>query len=125
MEFIQQRRKSDCGIACVAMLSDKMYGDVAALFKAMKKTTRGGLYPDDVLEVLEELGCDYSELKDLPKRGKALVAVQWKDESLSGHYIVWDSKRKQFLDPLHGVINKRDMLKLVEIEEIWKIRKEK
>ena len=121
VEFIQQHGKSDCGIACVAMLIGCMYESARQLFKDFGKRLRGGLYPDDIFEVLEEIGYDNEELIDLPKKGKALVAIQWKDSELSGHYVVWDAKRKQFLDPLHGVFNRKELKKFAYIENIWRI----
>jgi len=126
VEFIQQRGKSDCGIACTAMLIDCMYAPTRTLFREFgKNTTRGGLYPEEIFEVLEEIGFENKEMQQLPRTGKALVAIQWKDPELSGHYVVWDSKRKQFLDPLHGVFNKKELSKFAEIEGIWKIYRRK
>jgi len=121
VEFIEQRRKTDCGIACLAMLCNCLYKEMASIFYGKRKTAKGGIYPDDMLEIIEEMGYDYKEVKKLPARGCALVAVQWKESNLSGHYVVWDSNRKQFLDPLHGAIDKEDFLNLVEVEEIWRV----
>lgn len=123
VEFIEQRRKTDCGIACLAMLCGCLYAEIASIFYGKKKTTRGGIYPDDMLEMLEDIGCEYEEVQKFPAKGCALVAVKWKEPNLSGHYVVWDGKRKQFLDPLHGVVDKDDFLKLVDVEEIWKVTK--
>lgn len=122
-EFIQQRYKSDCGIACVAMIVGELYETSKIVFNALNKTTRGGLYPEDVMEVLEEFGYNYKDIAKLPKNGKALVAIQWINQKLSGHYVVWDGKRKQFLDPLYGVFNKKEMLKCANIEWILKVNK--
>lgn len=124
-EFIQQRCKSDCGIACVAMIVGELYETSKAIFSMLGKTIRGGLYPEDVMEVLEEFGYSYNDATKLPKNGKALVAVQWTNQKLTGHFVVWDGKRKQFLDPLYGVFGKKEMLKHAEIEWIFKIIKEK
>ena len=118
VEYIQQRTKTDCGVACLAMLTDNLYSTI----KEIVGKTRG-LYPDDVLEYLEDFGYEYVEVKKLPK-GIALVALQWKEPGLSGHYVVWDSKRKQFLDPINGVIDKSEMLKFAKIDYIWKISKD-
>lgn len=119
IEFIEQRGKTDCGIACIAMLSRRLYSEIISLFPYLKK--KGGLYPDDVLEALEDMGYNCRETDNLPKRGSALVALEWKDPKIAGHYVVWDSKRKQFFDPLHGVINKKEMLKFAKIEYTWRI----
>lgn len=122
VEFVEQQKKTDCGIACVAMLTNRLYSEIIGIFPELKRR-RGGLYPDDIFEVLDELGYSYREMKRLPRRGPALVAIEWKDPSLSGHYIVWDSKRRKFLDPLNGVMGKREMLKYAKIEYIWRINK--
>lgn len=119
LEFIEQRGKTDCGVACIAMLSKRLYSEIISLFPHLK--VKDGLYPDDVLEALEDLGYNYQEVSSLPKRGSALVAIEWKEKKISGHYVVWDSKRKQFLDPLHGVVKKREMLKFAQIEHTWRI----
>lgn len=119
-EFIQQKHKSDCGIACVAMIVGELYDTSKSVFNVLGKTTRGGLYPEDVMEALEEFGYEPYDSNVLPKSGKALVAVQWYDKKLSGHYVVWDGKRRQFLDPLHGVFSKRELSRCAEIE--WIIR---
>jgi hypothetical protein len=105
------------------MLSKRLYGEIISLFPHLK--VKGGLYPDDVLEALEDLGFNYQEMGKLPKRGSALIAIEWKEPKIDGHYVVWDSKRKQFLDPLHGVINRREMLKFAEIEHTWRITRSK
>lgn len=123
VEFIEQRKKSDCGIACAAMLSDRLYGYVFAFSQALGISVYKGMCLNQIFELLEELGCNYREAKALPSAGRALVAIQWKEDGFSGHYIVWDGKRKQFLDPLYGVINKKEMLKLAEIDSIWRIIK--
>jgi ABC-type bacteriocin/lantibiotic exporter with double-glycine peptidase domain len=123
IEFIEQRKKSDCGIACAAMLSDRLYGEVAAITQALGISARRGICLDQMFELLEELACNCWETDKLPVKGRALVTVQWKEKELSGHYVVWDSRRKQFLDPLHGVVNKKEMLKLAEIDSIWKVTK--
>lgn len=123
LEFIEQRGKSDCGIACAAMLANKLYGEVVAMIRALQINASRGLCLDEMFELLEEFGYYCKETDKVPKRGRALLTIQWKKEELSGHYIVWDAKRKQFLDPLHGVVGKRDMLKHAEIETIWKVTK--
>lgn len=124
IEFIEQKRKTDCGIACVAMLSRRLYEEIVSLFPELNRS-KDGLYPDDVLEALDELGFNYNESDSLPKKGAALVAVQWKSPELSGHYVVWDSKRGQFLDPVNGIVNKREMLKFADVELIWRVTKAK
>lgn len=99
------------------MLSGKLYEDIKPLFSKIN----GGIYPDDVLEVINNLGFRWKEFKRLPTKGKALVALTWNEEGLSGHYIVWDCERKQFLDPKHGLIDKNEMLEFCKIDYIWKI----
>lgn len=122
IEFIEQRRKTDCGIACIAMLTKNLYEEVVEQFPELRRS-HSGLYPHKVLDILDSFGYDYNEVYKLPRKGAALVAVQWKQPNLSGHYVVWDSKRRQFLDPKHGLINQREMLRLVDVEIIWRINK--
>ena len=120
IEFIQQRNARDCGVACAAMLTDRLYGEMETLFKMLGKSVKS-IYPDDVFEVIDEIGFNYNEVKELPNKGRALVALEWKTEGLTGHYVVWDSKRGMFLDPTYGVVGKRDMLSCATIDYIWKI----
>lgn len=122
IEFIEQRKKTDCGVACLAMLTYKLYNEIIGLFPKLKRT-KNGLFPDDMFEVLDDLGFHYVEISKLPKRGVALVAIEWKNLNSLGHYVVWDGTRGQFLDPLHGIINKKEMLKEGRIDYIWRISK--
>lgn len=123
IELIFQKSNTDCGIACVAMLAYIFYDDALVAFKELKKSAKRGLFPEDVLEVLEWIGFSCKLVKSLPKKGSALVTINWKKKNLSGHFIVWDGKRNQFLDPIFGVIDKEDMLNSAEVEEIWKIKR--
>ena len=82
IEFVAQRRKADCGIACVAMLTYSMYEKALEFFKTVGISIRGGLYPDDVIEVLEIYGYSVKVSKKLPKQGKALIAISWKNKDL-------------------------------------------
>lgn len=103
------------------MLCGCLYAEMASIFRSKRKITRGGIYPDDMLDIIEDLGHSYVETEKLPAKGAALVAVKWKEPNLSGHYVVWDGKRRQFLDPLHGLINRDEFLTLADIDEIWKV----
>lgn len=123
IEFIEQRKKSDCGVACAAMLSNRLYGEAAAVAQALRINSKKGICLDEMFELLDEFGYYCKEIDKIPTKGRALVTIQWKEKELSGHYVVWDAKRKQFLDPLHGVFGKREMTKYAEIESVWKVTK--
>ncbi len=122
IEFVAQRRKADCGIACVAMLTYSMYEKALGFFEAAGISIRGGLYPEDAIEVLEIYGYSVKTSDKLPKRGNALVAISWKNKDLPSHFVVWDSKRKQFLDPTFGLVNKKELLACATIDDIWIIK---
>ena len=113
IELIMQKRKTDCGIACIAMLTKQLYDDIKPFF-----LNHRGISPDDMEDALSHFNLSASEIFSLSKT--SLVAISWKTGG--GHYVVWDQKRKQFLDPLHGIINKTDMLKQATIDFIWHIR---
>jgi hypothetical protein len=115
IEFIQQKSRRGCGIACFAMLVGLMYDDAKTYFDRVSD----GMYPDDLLEALDVAGIETCEVRRLPRKRAALVALQWKDSDLTGHYVVWDPARRQFLDPLHGVVDRQDLLDCAEIEHIW------
>jgi ABC-type bacteriocin/lantibiotic exporter with double-glycine peptidase domain len=121
IELILQKKKTDCGIACIAMLVFCSYEVALEAAKKLRISTKNGLYLDDFFEILEFFDYFARQVKMLPKRGCALVTINWKKKGLSGHFVVWDGKRNQFLDPIFGVINREDMLESAEIEEIWKI----
>jgi hypothetical protein len=104
------------------MLTRQLYETVEELFKSGdRKTSRGGLFPEEMSELLCAFGFRCAPARKLPKRGQALVGIQWLEEGLSGHFIVWDAKRQQFLDPLHGVFDKEELDKCALIEEIWNV----
>lgn len=121
IELIFQKKKTDCGIACAAMLSFCTYEEALGTAKKLKIDMKNGIFLDDFFEILECFDLFVRQVNTLPKRGCALVTINWKKKNLSGHFVVWDGKRQQFLDPTFGVINKEDMLESAEIEEIWKI----
>lgn len=120
IEFVEQRKKRDCGVACVAMLTKHLYKDIILVFPEL--TRRSGLHMDEILDILDAFGYYCSEVKMLPK-GSALVGIQWKSPNLNGHFVVWDGKRNQFLDPKYGIINKNNMLKVANIDIILKVTK--
>jgi hypothetical protein len=123
VEFIQQRRRWDCGVACAAMLSGLLYDAVLPFFG--RRGRRNGLFPDDILEILDDLDVSCQSVDKLPRRSPALVAIAWRKEGLSGHFVVWDPKRNQFLDPIYGLVDKDEMLRACRIEHIWSIAQRK
>lgn len=125
IEFIQQTDKSGCGIACVAMLAGMMYKEAKGVCRELGVILRrGGLIPDEILEVLGSLSYCIHEMRRLPTRGVALVAVDWTDQA-GGHLVVWDARRRQFLDPRCGVIDLAEMMAFASIGGIWAVRKSK
>lgn len=108
-------------MACAAMLTGLLYDDILPFFS--KCDHRGGLFPDDVIDVIESLGITCHKIQKLPKRQPALVAIEWSEKVFGGHFIVWDPKRKQFIDPTHGLVGCRKMLRTCRIEHIWSIGK--
>jgi len=117
IEFIQQKSRRGCGIACFAMLVGLMYDDAKRHFHRVSN----GMYPDDLLDALENEDIVAYEVKRLPRKRAALVALQWKNSDLTGHYVVWDPARRQFLDPRHGVVDRQDLLECADIEHIWAV----
>lgn len=117
IEFIQQKSRRGCGIACFAMLVGLMYDEAKRHFRRVGD----GMYPDDLLEALENEGIEAFEVQCLPRKRAALVALQWKNKDLTGHYVIWDAARRQFLDPLYGVVDRKDLLACAEIEHIWAV----
>jgi hypothetical protein len=104
------------------MLAGLLYNDTLPFFN--KLDHHNGLFPDDVLDVLDGLGIHCKSINKLPKRQPALVAIEWREKGFGGHFVVWDPIRKQFLDPLYGLIGQRDFLSLCNIEHIWSTGKQ-
>jgi len=105
----------------VAMLTGLLYDDALPLFRGYNRSN--GLFPENVLEVLDDLHMSCHPVRLLPKRQPALVAIEWRKEGLNGHFVVWDPDRGQFLDPRHGLIDRRELLCLCRIEHIWSVGK--
>lgn len=103
------------------MLAGLLYDDALPFFAKIDHSN--GLFPDDVLEMLEDLGISCRTVRGLPRRQPALVAVAWLDREFGGHYVVWDPERGQFLDPLHGLVGRREMMRLCKVEHIWSTSK--
>lgn len=100
------------------MLAGLLYEDSLSFFRSMDHSC--GLFPDDVLEILEGLGLPGREVGSLPRRQPALVAVEWRDVP-GGHYLVWDPERRLFLDPLFGLLPRKDVLTHCRIDHIWSV----
>lgn len=103
------------------MLAGLLYDDALPFFDGSDHSN--GLYPDDVLGVLEDLGISCRSVQRLPRRQAALVAINWRDQDFGGHYVVWDPNRGQFIDPLHGLVGRRELLRACRIEHIWSVGK--
>ena len=115
IEWVQQRLSTDCGIACVAMLTKSLYEAIFDTFQMLGVSINSGVFSDEVINVLEFCGYEVDEVFNLIRR-PALVGVTWKDDG-GGHFVVWDGYK--VLDPKFGIYSKTDLKKHASVDEIW------
>lgn len=103
MKKVSQKRRTDCGVACVAMISGTKY-EVAK--KAMGEAAARRTQVADLRRALKKLGYDlghrsvsvtYDKLKTLSfdcilKTKPGRISGNW-------HWMVWDHRAKAILDP--------------------------
>lgn len=106
MELIWQRTKTDCGVACVAMVAGVTYEEAEAAFDFPKRQRHRRTDMWDVYRALRKLG-KKPEKRLVPgpangtnavlkcNRGRRRTVVnvrRW-------HWCVWDSAQQRVLDP--------------------------
>jgi ABC-type bacteriocin/lantibiotic exporter with double-glycine peptidase domain len=117
---VRQRDYSGCGIACVAMLSNKTYREVKKqLYKQPKfKGKKIGFYTEysDIEKLLSNFKLRLSKIKKTNRwskiRKRALVAVNYRKIKKSSywHWVVFE-KEKQGLFILDPQSTRRDIRK--------------
>lgn len=97
---VRQRYRSDCGVACVAMLAGVQYWQA---FDAFEFSEEGnGFYTGHghLVEALEKLGCQvirkrFTSWEDVP--GSAILPVNHRCNRCNFHWVVYDGR--EILDP--------------------------
>ena len=91
---MKQRHDWDCGVASIAMLLDKPYGDVAALVRDKidaKKLRRRGMIIVDMQLIAEELGYELELIwrkKDYLEGKTGIVGLKGGKMDKAGHWAV-------------------------------------
>jgi len=124
IELVEQRKKTDCGIACVAMLTYNTYYYILGFTRCLGINIKKGLFPEQMFLILEELNFECISTDKISIRKPSLIALSWKDKNCNnGHYVIFDVQRNKILDPLFGIYNLKELKKCAEIEFIWGVRK--
>lgn len=112
IRLVKQRKKNDCGIACVAMLTNRIYKDVVATCGLADREDLPA-HDRDLRRWFKLLGhamgpeqraTDWNEVSELDESVLVAVNLTTRDEESSWHWVVVDpsgSAPKMF-DPLKG-----------------------
>jgi len=97
---ICQRYRSDCGVACVAMIAGVSYQQAFAVFGFAEGEKGFHTRHKDLVEALDKLGCQvqrkmFRAWEDIP--GHAILAVNHRCKRRNFHWVVFDGKA--VLDP--------------------------
>lgn len=119
MEFVRQRDRMDCGVACTAMLCGVSYEEAWKQFAWKPSQYTHGLTTKDIREAAERLGyitiggvggrllpCGPTRWEAIPSR--SLVKIPHPTRPGVWHWVVWH--RRKVYDPARGVfrLNKYD-----------------
>jgi hypothetical protein len=101
---LKQKTKTDCGVACVAMLAGVSWAKARdALFDKAARTF--WTQKDDMINALGHLGVTVSKRLVVCKHPDRLqVDALLRTNILANgnwHWAVWDAKRKKILDPYY------------------------
>lgn len=99
LKRVRQRYRSDCGVACVAMVAQVKYQQAFDVF-GFTEEDRFYTRHKHLMEALEKLGCEvqrkmFRSWEDIP--GHAILPVNRRCEGKHFHWVVYDGKA--VLDP--------------------------
>lgn len=108
MRHILQRHADGCGVAALAMVLGKTYAEALEIAHPDREP-RGSCSTDarDIYETLSNQNVKFKikhpqELPFFP-HNDAIVYIEWRWRLVwgvrAGHWVVWDHKRWQYLDP--------------------------
>lgn len=117
MRLVKQLDPCGCVPATIAMLTNKSYNSCKLLFSNKKQWKTRGTSLGQAKIVLQKLGFKVFERSNL---GKSNALVVLNDDYLTNkiwngmHAVVWDAKRKIFLDPMSNKISNRKFRSITE-----------
>lgn len=103
--MIRQRNNTDCGIACIAMVTNLEYDSVLTQLGVINNNFTYGLTSDDLVYFLSKLKykvvvSDCLTWSDIPNNSIAFVVNEFY-VCLMGHWVVY--KKGKIYDPARGV----------------------
>lgn len=103
MKFIQQKHRTGCGIACVAMISNRSYQEVYDYFFPEGKRQNHYTTRDQIKAALNHFGCGHSGRFQVgPKSWEQMqydsIVVVDKEENY-WHWVVYHSEEQLVYDP--------------------------
>jgi ABC-type bacteriocin/lantibiotic exporter with double-glycine peptidase domain len=114
IKVVPQKKDYDCGIAAMAMLLEKTYGDVSIAVRALYGTTKPnkrGLMLYHMEEIAEELGAKLKRVRKAKNylSGKTgILGMNGGTMSAAGHWVILKDG-DTIIDPdegLHGAVYK-------------------
>jgi hypothetical protein len=110
MELVHQRRKGECGLACLAMVAGCTIEESAELFKDLfPEIDPGevGVTDEEMVVVMRRLAMpNVRRSVDRPDWRSAILTVPSLNHLGLLHYVVWDGER--YLDPSPGPLRYPD-----------------
>jgi ABC-type bacteriocin/lantibiotic exporter with double-glycine peptidase domain len=120
MKLVRQKTKTDCGVACFAMLADISYAQARRALFGEKHKGPGYTYKDQMRNALKAFGVVLSErLTRCPRPERLTQDALIRTNELSNgmwHWVVWDARRAKILDPLPYKRRLRPLSCLVVLE---------
>jgi len=102
MKHIQQRRKLDCGVACMAMLCKCEYEDVMGYFK--QDFAVEDMDKEDLERAMDRHGWEMNVSEEFDPSQESIVIVPSLNNKGQEHAVCWSSG--EVFDPLKGVYGK-------------------
>lgn len=102
MEYIRQRTRGDCGVACIAMLVGVSYETAWDVSKPYMNHPDGNIPFEVLCPVFHALGFKTAVLPFHPDNApdNSLCEVRYTvDGHEVWHYVVWDAVARRFCDP--------------------------
>lgn len=109
IELVRQQEPCGCGVACVAMISDKTYDEVASLLGEWWSGRSSGMTHYVIFELLSHYGFalrntfranheKYRSNEPWPPEPKAYAYIASISRASGGHFVVWTGE--EVLDPM-------------------------
>jgi len=94
MKFVQQEDKFGCGLACIAMLSGKSYGDIKELASDEAELTS----TNDLIELAKKVDVSISSMRRTQLVSferlttRAILSLSYEDNTQEWHWVVFERR---------------------------------